>query len=139
MKFLNLAPVNGAISVLLVLAAARGEANPWPNGFPSAPPPNFRGMNGMHRFHGGGFLILEEPEVIVEREVVREKPPEQPAPPAPPPPPRKPYVIGRTYSSLPGGCMKLIDHGTSYFRCSGEWYREVGDGRNGPYLAVAQP
>jgi len=59
-----------------------------------------------------------------------------PPPPAPPPPPRKPYVVGRTYDALPGGCMKLIQDGGSYYLCSGEWYRPLGGGR---YLAIAQP
>ena len=59
------------------------------------------------------------------------------SPPLPPlPPPRKPYVLGRTYDALPGGCMKLIQDGGSYYLCSGEWYRPLGGGR---YLAIAQP
>jgi hypothetical protein len=72
--------------------------------------------------------------VIIEREVVvREV--AAPAPPAPPPP-RKPFVIGRSYAALPGGCMKMIEGGASYYYCGGgEWYRLVGK----QYRAVAQP
>ena len=75
--------------------------------------------------------------VIVEREIIREVPVEAPAPPPPPPAPRKPYVLGRTYASLPPGCMKMIEGGLAYFGCGGKWYR--GLGAEGPYLAVARP
>ena len=47
---------------------------------------------------------------------------------------RKPYAIGATYASLPGGCMKLIEEGDSYYYCGGgEWYRQTGK----QYQAVA--
>ena len=92
---------------------------------------HFHGAHGV----GGGFVILEAPEVYYEREIVREVPVAAPAPPPPPPPPRKPYVLGRTYDSLPGGCMKMVERGASYFHCSGEWYRKVPGG----YRAVRQP
>ena len=92
-----------------------------------------RGFHGRHAF--GGFISVErEVPVIVEREVVvREVAAEPPAPPAAP---RKPYVIGRQYASLPGGCMKMIEGGASYYYCgSGEWYRPVGN----QYRAVREP
>ena len=58
--------------------------------------------------------------------------PLQPPRPAPPlkergeeAPPRKPYVIGNSYASLPGGCMKMIEEGAHYYYCGGgEWYRQ---------------
>ncbi len=130
MKALHLAVVIGAMPVLLVLAPAKGDARP-PIGIISPPPSG----GHMHGFHGGFFVV--EREVVIEREIVHEKPAD-PLPPAapPPPPPRKSYVIGKTYASLPGGCMKLIDRGSTYYLCSGEWYRQVGSAR---YKAVAQP
>ena len=48
---------------------------------------------------------------------------------------RKPYAVGSSYSSLPSGCMKLIEDGASYYFCGGEeWYRLVGK----QYRAVAR-
>ena len=90
--------------------------------------------------HGIPFFVFveQEPTVIIEREVVREVAVPQPAPP-PPEPPREPWVLGRTYASLPGGCMKLIEGGAAYFLCSGEWYRQVGSGSAATYKAVAKP
>ena len=55
------------------------------------------------------------------------------------PPPREPYVLGKSYASLPGGCMKMIEDSVSYYLCSGEWYRQVGGGRSAKYKAVAKP
>ena len=97
--------------------------------------------------HGHGFkrgfpiFIVQRQPVIIEREVVVVR--EVAARPAPPPTPspegegkRKPYVVGRSYASLPGGCMKMIEGGASYYWCSGgEWYRLVGK----QYRAVAKP
>ncbi|HET9335926.1 MAG TPA: hypothetical protein VFO12_05915 [Sphingomicrobium sp.] len=91
---------------------------------------------GHHRFRGGFggvFVVEREVPVIVEREVVREV--LVPVAPEPPPAPRKPHVIGASYSSLPEGCMKLIDEGVSYYGCGGEWYRQVASGK---YIAVAR-
>ena len=128
------------LAIGAVLAAPGGAANPWPNGVPAAPPsPAPGGVQGMHGFHhrgfnGGGVLIIEEPPLIVEREVVRQVPVEAAAPPAPPPPPQR-WVLGRLYAALPGGCMKMVDRGVTYFQCSGEWYRKVPGG----YRAVARP
>jgi hypothetical protein len=125
------------MAALLALAASGAGANPWPNGVPTAPPPGDGGFHGHRGFARGGLIVIEEPPVIVEREVVREVPVAAPAPPAPPPPPRKPYVLGRTYASLPGPCMKLVEHGAAFFGCGGKWYRAIG--AEGPYLAVARP
>ena len=82
-------------------------------------------------------FFYPEREVIIEREVIREVPlrQAQDTPPEPPPPPRKPYVIGASYTSLPPGCMKMVEAGGSYFYCGGEWYRQVGSG----YRAVRGP
>ena len=97
--------------------------------------------------HGGGFghqgffipyFVERQAPVIIEREVVREVPVVV-EPPPPPPPPREPYVIGKSYASLPGGCMKMIEGGASYYLCSGEWYRQVGSSRAATYKAIAQP
>jgi hypothetical protein len=85
-------------------------------------------------FNGGFILVEREYVPVVEREVVREVTVAEP--PVAAPPPRKPYVIGRNYSSLPGSCMKLVEDGSAYFYCSGEWYRQVGAGQ---YRAVPQP
>lgn len=92
--------------------------------------------HGFHGGFGGVFIVEREVPIIIEREVVRE------VPPAPPPSPspegegskRKPYVIGSTYASLPGGCMKLIEDGVSYYYCGGEWYKQTGK----LYRAVAR-
>jgi len=86
--------------------------------------------HGFKRGFGGVLIVQQQVPVIVEREA--------PPPPAAVPlpeqgqggakaPPRKPYVIGSSYDSLPGGCMKMIEDGVSYYYCSGgEWYRQVG-------------
>ena len=149
MKALHLPAANAALFLLLALAPVRADAQI----FPVAPPalsvqhggmPGFHhgGMPGFHHggrhgFHGGAVFVIQR-DLVIEREIVREVPADEAAADPPPPAPRKPYVIGRSYSSLPGGCMKLIDGGKSYFLCSGEWYRQVR-GSGGPYLAVAEP
>ena len=127
------------LGVLAMLGGAAVEAQAAPFNVTPAPPPQsvvhgtFGGFH--HHFRGGGFVIVEdEPEVVHDVVVVHDKAAE-PAPPAPPPP-RKPYVIGRTYSALPGGCMKLLERGASFYQCSGEWYRRTG---SGAYLAVREP
>ena len=83
-----------------------------------------------------GVYVVERVQVI-EREVVKEVP--APPPPEPPPPPRKPYAIGASYDTLPGGCMKMIQDGDSYYLCSGEWYRKVGTESGVTYKAVKAP
>ena len=107
---------------------------------PGARPPGHGGHPGRFRnrgfLNGGVWVVEREVPVYIEREVVvREVPAE---PPPPPPAPREPYVIGKSYASLPGGCMKLIEDGASYYYCSGEWYRQMGDGRSATYKAVAK-
>jgi hypothetical protein len=141
MKPFHLTPGNAAIFALLALAAASAgtragaQQHPLPN-FVAPPPPAHGGH--MHGFHGGVFVI--ERDVVVDREADRDdRPAAAPVPAAPPPPPRKPWVLGRSYSALPGGCLKLIEDGASYFGCSGEWYRQVGTGSGAQYRAVAKP
>ena len=99
---------------------------------------SWEGRHGFHRGFGGVWVVEREVPVVIEREVVREKPAE-PVAVAAPASPRKPYVIGSTYASLPPqGCMKLIDDGVSYYYCGGDWYRQLG-GRGGRFKAVAKP
>lgn len=156
MKTLQLPAVGAALSGLLILAAAEAEAQqPVAGSGPRMTIPRDGGPFGGHfrgghrrggKFHGGhfpSFILVErsfdyaqdERVVIVEREA----PPPTPPPPAPSPEgegKRKPYVIGNSYASLPGGCMKMIEEGVSYYWCSGgEWYRLVGK----QYRAVAKP
>ena len=123
------------------LFPAPGSGSLYPgNGslFP-APMPQQHGNFGGGRHHGhgfgsGGFIIYEdEPEVVHDVVVVHDEAPE---PPPPPPPPRQRWVLGRSYDSLPGGCLKMLAPGGSYFDCSGEWYRQTG---NAQYKAVGSP
>lgn len=138
MKSFHPPALSAALAALALFAAApQAEAQQRTVGSglrlpPPAPPP-------IGEFHGFPGLIIVEREVpvIVERET-----PPPPVPLTPPAPPsgeakeaRKPYVIGMTYSSLPGGCMKMIEGGASYYWCSGEWYRQMGK----QYRAVAKP
>jgi hypothetical protein len=116
-----------------------GSGSLYPTPIPSQG--GMRGFHGVPGFHGshrginGNVFIYSEPEYypVVVEEVVHDEP--AAPPPAPPPAPRKPYVLGRTYDSLPGGCMKLLQDGASYYHCSGEWYRQVGS----QYKAVRMP
>ena len=88
-----------------------------------------------------GFIIVER-EVIrtVERETdAKQAVVPAAAPEAAAPEPRKPYVIGSTHSSIPSGCMKLIEGGASYYHCNGEWYQSISSGNNVQYLAVQAP
>ena len=135
--------------VLCGLAAAAANAqNPFPGGPRSSStqangggvPAAVGGGNVRNHGHLGndGVFIWDDGwgNRIIEREVVHEVVREVPAPPSePPPPPRKPYVIGASYASLPGGCMKMVEAGGTFFYCSGEWYRQVGGG----YRAVKEP
>jgi hypothetical protein len=142
MKYAHLLALSAAASALLIFAATKADAQQG-----QLPPriilPSHGGAFGHGGLHGrgrhGGFgfpgvwVVEREVPVIIEREVVREvrvivEPPE-------PPPQREPYVIGKSYASLPGGCMKVIEEGASYYYCSGEWYRQVGK----QYRAVAGP
>jgi hypothetical protein len=129
-----------AIGAMLALAPAGAAPNPWPNGVPVAPAAPRGSMHdggGFHRghgFRGGGFFIVPETEVVHDVVVVHDQPAAAPEPP-PPAPPREPYVIGRTYASLPGGCLKMVEGGASFFHCSEGWYRQVG----ARFRAVARP
>jgi hypothetical protein len=113
----------------------------FPNSVPSQGGVRGSGHGSMGSFHRGhrGFandvFIYEEPDVVHDVVVVHDEASAAPEPSPPPPTPREPYVIGRTYSALPGGCMKMIEGGASYFHCSEGWYRQVG----AQYRAVAGP
>jgi hypothetical protein len=122
MKGTHLLALNAAMSALLILAASKANAQQRPQGprINLPPPPPI----GVFNSYPGTWVIEREVPVIVEKEVVKEVP--APAPTPPPAAPRKPYVIGNTYDSLPGGCMKLIEEGASYYYCGGEWYRQEG-------------
>jgi len=155
MKALHLLAACAATFVLLAPADASAQVLPGGNIaaplfpqpgsgslYPTPIPPQggMRGSrhgfhDGFHRgFRGGDFVFFEEPQVIVEREIVHEIV-ERPVPAEPPPPPREAYVIGKSYSSLPPGCMKMIEGGVSYYHCSEGWYR-LSHGR---YVAIEQP
>jgi hypothetical protein len=155
MKAPHFPGLGGAAAALLIVAASAADAqrgvaiggwtappsptfhSPFANGaFRSVPRRHHRGAHGRNGFLGFPGYVYDydrEPTVIIEREVIREVPVIVEAP--PPRPPREPYVIGHSYASLPGGCMKLIEDGLSYYYCSGEWYRQAGK----QYRAVEQP
>lgn len=140
MKALHLLAASAALSAALVFAAVEAGAQQRPvGGGPRITPPSQHGA-GHGGFHGGVWVVEREVPVIIEREVVREVKVVE-APVAAPVPPRKPYVVGDSYSDLPGGCMKLIEDGASYYYCSGEWYRQMagGTGKSAQYKAVAKP
>lgn len=134
-KGLHLLAISAAMSVLLIFAAAEGDAQQRPaGGVPRNVPPVPRDRIGD--------------VIIVEREIIRTVEPATEAKPAVAPPaapaaaapePRKPYAIGSTYSSIPSGCMKLIEGGASYYHCNGDWYRSVSSGAGAQYLAVRAP
>ncbi len=131
MKLLPLLILGTVISALGNAADARSPG--VGSGFRHSPPPQPPIADGFLGFPG--VYVVERVQVI-EREVVKEVP--APPPPEPSPPPRKPYVIGASYDTLPGGCMKQIEGGASYYWCGGEWYRQVGDGRSATFRAVAR-
>lgn len=93
--------------------------------------------NSVRPTHGGfgTFIIETEPQVVHDIIVVHDQPAEPLSPLPAPPPPREAYVIGRSYNSLPGGCMKMVQGAVSYYHCSGDWYREIGN----RYKAVQAP
>ena len=131
MKSVHLLGLSAAAAATLILAASAADAA----GGQRSPPPRHGGHHhGKPVFHVPIFVVERQAPVIIEREVVREVPVIVEAP-EPPPPPREAYVIGKTYASLPGACMKLIEAGASYYLCSGEWYRQVGR----QYRAVEGP
>ena len=137
MKALHLTAVTAAMCALLALAPGPAGAEQRPVIAPLySPPPPQGGMHGFHHFSPGFLIYRDYVPVYVHDDARDDLPPPAAVPPPPPPAPRKPYVIGRSYSSLPPqGCLKLIQDGASYYGCSGEWYRQVGAG----YQAVAQP
>jgi hypothetical protein len=127
MKALRLSAA--VMSALLALAPATAQPPTIAPKFGPAPPPQ---RSIIVPNFGWPYYEREYVTHVIEHEVIREVPVEAP----PPPPPRELYVIGRSYGSLPGGCMKMIEGGASYFYCSGEWYRAVGASR---YEAVVSP
>ena len=137
MKAPHLLASVGAVAAMSIVAASGAEAQ-----YLGPPPPSsFPGHGGMHGTRGFYYpfvFVEQQPPVIIQREVVREVPVVV-QPPPPPPPPRKPYKIGASYSTLPGGCMKMIEDGASFYLCSGEWYRQVGSGSAPTYKAVEAP
>ena len=48
-------------------------------------------------------------------------------------------VVGSYYSSLPSGCMKVIEAGATYYTCNGYWYQPVYKGNSVTYVVVNQP
>ena len=140
MRFSSLPTAAVALAVLAPSAAA--QTLPV-GGVPRITIPSQNNLFSWERgsgFHGGFgnvWVVLRQAQddrvqnEPVVREVVREVP--VPVPVAPPEP-RKPYVIGASYASLPGGCMKLIEDRVSYYYCSGDWYRQEGKS----YRAVAR-
>lgn len=107
--------------------------------FPHSLPPQ-TGVPGFHRHHGfhGAIILYERPIVVHDVVVVHDQAPEPPSPPPSPSPskPRQRWVLGRSYGSLPGGCLKMLMGNGAFFDCSGEWYRQVGARQ---YKAVAAP
>ncbi|MFL6731522.1 MAG: hypothetical protein ACJ8EP_04190 [Sphingomicrobium sp.] len=140
MKALRLAAVMAAICATLELGPAWADGGQPGGGLIVSPPPPAAQPGRFSPFNGGFFFYERDYVPVVVQEVVRdEKPAQPPVAATPPPPPRKPYVIGRTYSSLPSGCLKLIEEGVSYFQCSGQWYRELKGPGDTMYRAVARP
>jgi hypothetical protein len=139
------------IAALLALVPAGASAQVLPGGtlapviqqpghgslFPSPMPQQHGRFGSGHHGHGfgrGGFILYDdEPEVVHDVVVVHD---EAPGPPPPPPPPRQRWVLGRSYDSLPSGCLKMLTAGGAFFGCSGEWYRQTG---NAQYKAVGSP
>ena len=144
--------LSAAVAVLPMLAAPSAQAQQRAVSGPRITLPSHSNHFSWERGHGfhrgfGGVVIVERAlrQAQDEREIVQEAPP----PPAAVPLPeqaqggaeaRKPYVAGGTYASLPGGCMKMIEDGASYYFCGGgEWYRQTGDGSGAKYRGVARP
>src|SRR3954465_9690786 len=112
MKAFHLTAVSAALCALLALAADPAVAQQRPIGAITprySPPPHQGRMHGFHHF-SPRFLIYPEYVPVYVHDDAGDETPVAPSVAAPPPPaPRKPYVIGRSYSSLPpGGCLKLI-------------------------------
>ena len=138
MKGLHLLAVSAATAALLIFAASKADAQPRPVG--GVPRNNLPSSgSGMHGGIGGVIVVEREVVHVVEREADAKPAVAEPVTAAVPAPPREPYVIGNSYSSLPSGCMKMIEVDASYYYCSGEWYRQVKGGNDAQYRAVAQP
>jgi len=139
MKAPHLLAVGAATAAMLIIAESGAEAQQRPvgGGMRNRLPANGERMHGHNRFVLPFFWVEREGPVIIEKEVVKEVPVVVKDPPAPKP--REPYAVGKSYASLPDGCMKMIEDGASYYLCSGEWYQQVGSGSAAKYKAVAQP
>jgi hypothetical protein len=134
-----------ALAQVLPGGGLAGPLYPQPGSgslYPTPIPPQggVRGSPGgpHHGFHGRGLLVVPVTEVVHDVVVVHDQPAEPPAPPPPPPPPKEPWVLGKIYAALPGGCMKMVERAgkASYFYCGGDWYRQIGSAR---YKAVTKP
>ena len=123
-----------AIGAALAVTQAHAQQSPG-FGYRTPPtPPKHGGHGGHHGFVGGIWIVEREVPGVVERVV--EVPVAVPVLAAPSPEPREPFVLGKRYASLPGGCMKLIEGQASYYYCGdGEWYRATGK----QFLAVRKP
>ena len=128
--------LTAALGALVFAPGPAGAQHPVIVPYYSPPPPPPQGR--MHGLRHPIFLIDRDyVPVYVQGDAGGDSSDAPPAavPPPPTPAPRKPYVVGRSYSSLPGGCLKQIQDGSSYYGCNGKWYRQAG----GAYQAVAQP
>lgn len=135
-KYAHIIALGAAAAALLVFAAPQADAQNRTYGPRNNIPSHGGGMDhGFVNGLGGVWVVEREVPIVIEREVVKEVPVPVTVT---PPEPRKPYVIGASYDSLPGGCMKLIEEGTSFYYCDGGWYRQVGEGRSASYKAVAR-
>ncbi|MCL6741713.1 hypothetical protein LZ518_11305 [Sphingomonas sp. RB56-2] len=133
-KYAHVLALSAIASVALILAAAKADAQGRSYGPRNNIPSQGGGMDGGSINGLGGVWVVErDVPVVIEREVVKEVPVPVPMT---PPEPRKPYLIGASYDSLPGGCMKLIEEGTSFYYCDGGWYQEVRAGRDPLYRAI---
>lgn len=133
MKASHLLAANAIMAAVLILAAAKAADAQRTRPIVPLPP-----ERPIQRVYITERVVVQNAAPPAEAKAEEPKPAEPPpAAPAPAPaePPRKPYAVGETYVSLPGGCMKLIDAGVSYYNCGGEWYRQVGS----QYKAVSQP
>ena len=107
MKMLHQLALSAVMSAVLIFAASEADAQSRVvNGGWSGPPRHHGGdLRGGHGFGGfafPGYVVEREVVHVIEREVVV---PVEPTPPEPAPPPPEPWVLGKTYASLPPhGC-----------------------------------
>lgn len=143
-------------SALMVLAATGADAQRRPagqgprnvissGGGPSAPIGSVGTVGDGRIGRGDGRKLVGDVWIVEDNDVeVVEVPVEKAAAAAPAEPakkeeeekPREPYVVGNSYNSLPGGCMKMLQDGASYYLCNGDWYQATGGGQ---YKAVKAP